>query len=333
MYFSVTVDGSSHLWRQKFPEGTPSQLTSGPATEERGIAMAPDGRSLVTSVGQVQGSLWIHAAGSDRLLPFDGSVAAPRMSRDGTRVFALVHRIGEPSAFGLTEVDVATGKIDRMLTEFPILDFDISRDEQFVAFTTRGDRSSRQIWIAALDRRSAPRRIASDGDQVRFGRAGELIYRSLTGSVNALVRIADDGSGATRISDQPVIEFGDVSPDGEWAIVAVPSPNSPSGIGTFAVPVHGGSGRQICSGGCPIRWAPDGAAVYLAVSGADGTPRPARLTLRSGEVLPDLAAGSADAPHEAPAPVWDSVAPGPDPSVYVFARGEQRGNLFRVPLR
>jgi hypothetical protein len=255
------------------------------------------------------------------------------MSRDGTRVYALVHRVGEPSGFGLTQVDVASGKVDRILTEFPILDFDISRDEQFVAFTTKGDRSSREIWIAALDRRSAPHRVAGDGDQVRFGRAGELIYRSLTGSINALVRIAADGSGAARIFDQSVIEFGDVSPDGEWAIVAIPSPNSPSGVATFAVPVHGGSARQICSGGCPIRWSPDGATVYLLVSGADGTPRPSKVTVRSGEVLPDLTAGAADAPHETPAPVWDSVAPGPNPSVYVYARDEQRGNLFRVPLR
>ena len=50
MYFGASVGGSSHLWRQKFPDGAPEQITFGPI-EEEGIALAPDGRSLVTSVG------------------------------------------------------------------------------------------------------------------------------------------------------------------------------------------------------------------------------------------------------------------------------------------
>jgi eukaryotic-like serine/threonine-protein kinase len=33
MYFSATVDGSSHLWRQAFPNGAPQQFTSGPTEE------------------------------------------------------------------------------------------------------------------------------------------------------------------------------------------------------------------------------------------------------------------------------------------------------------
>src|SRR5271168_4766248 len=51
MYFSVYVGGISHLWRQRFPDGAPEQITFGFATEEEGIAVAPDGRSLVTALG------------------------------------------------------------------------------------------------------------------------------------------------------------------------------------------------------------------------------------------------------------------------------------------
>jgi len=47
MYFAALVGGTSHLWRQRFPDGTPEQITFGPL-EEEGIAVAPDGRSLVT---------------------------------------------------------------------------------------------------------------------------------------------------------------------------------------------------------------------------------------------------------------------------------------------
>ena len=59
MYLSVDTGGGSHIWRQLFPAGAPEQVTSG-ATQEEGIAMAPDGRSFVTSVGIVESSIWIH---------------------------------------------------------------------------------------------------------------------------------------------------------------------------------------------------------------------------------------------------------------------------------
>src|SRR4030095_15965012 len=61
MYFSVTVNGVSHLWRQRFPDGMPEQMTFGP-TEEVGVAIAPDGRSIVTSVGQRRREMWLHDA-------------------------------------------------------------------------------------------------------------------------------------------------------------------------------------------------------------------------------------------------------------------------------
>jgi hypothetical protein len=50
MYFSADTGDGFHLWRQRYPNGSPEQITFGP-TEEEGIAVAPDGRSLVTSAG------------------------------------------------------------------------------------------------------------------------------------------------------------------------------------------------------------------------------------------------------------------------------------------
>src|SRR6266496_733299 len=58
MYFSADAGKGFHVWRQRFPEGMPEQITSG-ATQEEGIAMAPDGSSFVTSVGTVQSTIWI----------------------------------------------------------------------------------------------------------------------------------------------------------------------------------------------------------------------------------------------------------------------------------
>ena len=63
IYLTVSVRGSSHIWRQGWrnhaPYGSPEQITFGP-TEEEGLAMAPDGKSLIASVGVRQNSVWMH---------------------------------------------------------------------------------------------------------------------------------------------------------------------------------------------------------------------------------------------------------------------------------
>ena len=87
MYLTSNAGGANHIWRQRFPDGQPEQITSGP-TEEEGIAMAPDGRSFVTAVALQSSSLGftMHAA-SGR---FRCSKATPptRSSRRMARSFA-----------------------------------------------------------------------------------------------------------------------------------------------------------------------------------------------------------------------------------------------------
>jgi serine/threonine protein kinase len=65
MYFTSNASGSFQIWRQRFPAGIPEELTFGPTVAE-GIAMSPDGSSLITSMGMVQNSVWIHENGSER---------------------------------------------------------------------------------------------------------------------------------------------------------------------------------------------------------------------------------------------------------------------------
>ncbi|PYV19457.1 MAG: hypothetical protein DMG21_01625 [Acidobacteria bacterium] len=54
MYFSADAGKAFHIWRQEFPDGSPELLTSG-TNEEEGVAVAPDGHSLVTSVASQLG--------------------------------------------------------------------------------------------------------------------------------------------------------------------------------------------------------------------------------------------------------------------------------------
>ena len=140
MYLSALVDGESHLWRQRFPSGAPEALASGSATEEEGVAIAPDGASLITSLGRRQSSVWLHDSRGERLLSAEGFAFDPSLSADGARVYYLLRRTSTPGTVELTMVDVASGRTDRLLPDFWVLDYDISRDERHVVFTTSEQR-------------------------------------------------------------------------------------------------------------------------------------------------------------------------------------------------
>jgi hypothetical protein len=68
VYVTSKAGGLFHIWRQRFPNGKPQQFTSG-LTEEEGIAMAPDGRSLDTAVGLQNVSVWLHDSSGERQWP------------------------------------------------------------------------------------------------------------------------------------------------------------------------------------------------------------------------------------------------------------------------
>ena len=91
MYFGARVAGSAHLWRQRFPDGKPEQMTFGPY-EEEGVAVAPDGRSLVTSVGTRRSTIWLHDNTGERPVSSEGYALTPRLSNDSKRLFYLFAR-------------------------------------------------------------------------------------------------------------------------------------------------------------------------------------------------------------------------------------------------
>src|SRR4030095_3916536 len=91
MYFSSDSGGAFHTWRQRFPDGQPEQITSGPTEGER-LARAPAGRSFITAVGLTQSSVWLHKGGGDRQVSLEGFALAPKFTPDGTR---LVYLVGE----------------------------------------------------------------------------------------------------------------------------------------------------------------------------------------------------------------------------------------------
>jgi hypothetical protein len=107
---------------------------------------------------------------------------------------------GLASSGELHSVDLGSGKTDSVLSGASVRDYDISRDEKEVAFTTMESDGESQIWLASLDRRKPPRQIARAGDQVSFGADGDLVFRSLEEKTNWLVRIKKDGREREKIT-------------------------------------------------------------------------------------------------------------------------------------
>jgi Tol biopolymer transport system component len=348
MYFAATVGQGSHLWRQRFDDGTPEQITFG-TSEEEGLAIAPDGRSLITSIGTRRSAIWIHEPSGDRVLSSEGFAGAPRLSRDGTRVLYLFLRDLSASSTELRSLHLPSGKVENLLPGISVTDFDVSPDDTHVAYSVADGNGGSSVWLASLDRRAAPRQVAQGADQVSFGAEGELIFRSLETTTTVLGRIKTDGSGRERLTNAAVLDKFGVSPDGRWAIVYSPG-TATDEPGTIAVPLRGGQARRICDA-CLAGWSLDGRFFYAAIErSARWSPRASwtlsgstagktlAIPVPAGQSLPDLpAAGILSAAAGAAltgASVIDhgAISPGPTPSTYVYARTELQRNLYRIPL-
>jgi dipeptidyl aminopeptidase/acylaminoacyl peptidase len=354
MYFGAVVGGASHLWRQRFPDGAPEQITFGPL-EAEGIAVAPDGRSLVTSIGTRRSAVWIREAAGERAVVSEGYASAPRLSRDGTLVFYLFVRDWWLAAPGnrpdgwltasadLRSVDLATGKSDTLLSGQSVSAYAMSRDEKEVAFTTTNADEQSQIWLAPLDRRTLPQLIVDNGDQVSFGAPGELIFRSLAKG-NALARIKADRTGFERIPTASFLDKGEVSPDGEWVLIRAPATTGNPLVETVAVPIRGGSPRTVCRGDaapCIAGWSSDGKFFYLSGDVKTTTSsgrRTVAIPVPAGKALPDFPVGGiTDLAWAAALPgartfEGSLISPGSDPSTYVFTKTDSQRNLVRIPL-
>jgi Tol biopolymer transport system component len=346
MYFSVIANGVSHLWRQRFPDGRPEQMTFGP-TEEVGLAMAPDGRSIVTSVGQRRSEIWMRDASGERAVSIEGIAFTPKLSIDGRRLYYLLQRNSRDATFiELRTLDLASGKTDRPLPDRSVWQYDVSQDEREVVFVTRAEDGAREIWLAPLDRSAPPQRVTKDGDDPSFAGSG-IVFRELDAKANYVTRIAKDGSGRQRIIETPIIDKGDTSPDGAW-VVAIVSGTGPGGAtpGTTIRSLRGGAPTLLCPGNCPSTFSADGRWLYVTLLGIGQQPGSSARILAvrmgdKGELPASLstvvqAAFAGTLPPDQPGLrllQGTFIAPGPDPSTYAYVKQEVQSNLFRIPIQ
>lgn len=356
MFFTADVGDGFHVWRQRFPDGKPEQVSSG-TTEEEGIAMAPDGRTFVTSVGIVQSSIWMHDQRGDRQLTFEGyatlglgGAARSYFSPDGKRLYFLVRQEGarEFDDGELWTIELDSNKTERLLPGFTMGNFDISIDGKRVVFTRREADGKIRMWLASLERRFPVQRLSKSQVSERrpvFGPDRNVFFLALEPGGRALYRMKEDGTDRQRIrQDIGDVYLSSVSADGEWVAVRSyqPSGEEVSGALPFdAYPISGGVPVRICQGCRFVKWSPDGRFLYFSFTGMGIVTEGGKtfaLPIRAGKSLPDLpAAGVTSAEEAATLPgvrVIDhgNISPGRDPSVYAYTKMTAQRNLYRIPI-
>ena len=350
MFFSANTGTGVHLWRQAFPDGEPEQFTFGP-TEQEGIAVAPDGRSLFTSVGLDNGTVWVHDKSGDRQIPFEGSArllmdqASSRaiFSTDGTRFYFFGRRNpNDPEE--LWVADLISGSIERPLPGTAVANsFDVSADGKQIVFDSSDAQGEPHLWLASLDRRSPPRQLESSSPESNplFGSAGDVFFQAQEGGHFYLYRRPLDGGPPTKVTPSPVSRFETISPGGKWVVAEAPTSGEEVTRGVVAYHVEDGAAKRVCYGLCIIRWTADGKFLYVGLPGGGitgGIFKTFVVPLRHGDSFPELPATGIKSESDLVGlsgvkVIHESARPGPDVSLYTFDRWTPHRNIYRIPIR
>jgi eukaryotic-like serine/threonine-protein kinase len=352
VYLSAKKGDKFHIWRQRFPDGEPEQVTPGMTTEEEGIAMAPDGKSFITSVGTRESMVWIHDQSGDHAISSEGEVGrsaasgsreferrrTASFSSDGKKLYYLIAN-GQTTGAELWARELATGKAERVLPGYSMNEFSVSRDGRQVAFASTDQSGHSALWVAPTDHSFSPRHIVSSAieDSPAFLPDGDVVFRAIEGGTNFLYRMHADGSNRRKVSPDHIYDLQTASPDGRWAVVQALDPNEKDAFGIFALPVEGGSAVRLCVNVCYSNWDVRGEFVYIHFL-EQSDPNSYALPVRPGSGLPDLPStvisriedlkklkSAVAIPH-----IVDSAF---SPSLYLYTVHSTRRNLYRIPLQ
>jgi serine/threonine protein kinase len=353
MYVSSGAGGAFHIWRQRFPDGEPQQLTSGP-TEEEGLAPAPDGRSLITAVGLRQRSVWVRDAKGERQISLEGYAYQPKFTPDGLKLCYRISKGADPSQdpTELWVADLMSGRTEPVLPGISVYGnqqaYDISPDGEQVVVASSDAGGKSRLVVARFDHRVAPQTIPNvEGSEPAFGADGDIFFRHDEGAARFAFRVRADGTGLRRVIDAPISNIQGLTPDGRWlAVSALQSQGSGTDMATLLYPVTGEARPIVFSAtDARVKWHHSRATLVVDIgrptergpSAVGGVTVVFRL--RPGQLLPEIPEGGFRSGNEilkaAGAERISSPdgAPGPTPETFAFSRETIQRNLYRIPIR
>ncbi len=198
------------------------------------------------------------------------------------------------------------------------------------------------MWLAKLDGRSEPRRLAPvKASTAFFGASGDIIFAEESEGHWAY-RVREDGSGLQKLVTTPAFSLFAVSPDGKW--LAAPGRTDLALSEVMLYPAAGGASRILCNhcylvgsveaGRAPVaRWSPDGKFLYMQIDRSMYA-----IPLGPGQMLPPIPAAGFQSKEQVLALPGvrrmpeEEVSPGPNPSVYAFMKVATQRNIYRVPV-
>lgn len=345
MYFTAAVQGQSHLWRQRFADGPPEQITFGP-TEADGVAVQGDGRSVITSMGVEESAIWFHDPGGERSLSSEGGIVGdlspPSFDADGKTLYYLLRRKAADAGPELWRMMIETGKAEPLFPGVAMFAFDVSPDGKEVVYSTSRSGAKSELWRAPIDRSAPARRIGSSGElQPHFGPRGQILFLLTEGKFNYLEQMNPDGSGRSKVVPYPVSEVQGISPGRRWVMAIIPfSKGNGGGVAPVAIPLDGGAPRVMCAGYCSPVWSSNGKFLFVPVeaSSRTGPGRSLAIPVGPGESLPEFPEGGIKPLSEASVmPGSQSVmradlVPGKDPAHYAYVNTTVHRNLYRISL-
>ena len=337
MYLTSDAGGLNHIWRQRFPDGQPQQITAGP-TEEEGIAMAPDGRSFVTAVALENVSVWLHDARGDRQISLEGNATEPKFTPDGEKLYyRIVKKTANffqfmKAAGEVWVADVESGHSTPLAPGFQVFAYDISADGRRVVLETESHEGKPRLWLTSFEREMPPQPIPNvEGRQPRFGPKGEIFFR---GSDGFVYRVQQDGTGMQKAVKQPVLMLLAASPDAKWLVAWARTAENGSAA-VYAFPLGEGP-PVLIRGRIRWQWSPGGRFLSLALPFHEGQTY--IISLPPGEALPPIPPAGLPSEEEiARLPgarridALRAVA-SPLPGVYAFSRNTTQRNLYRIPI-
>jgi DNA-binding winged helix-turn-helix (wHTH) protein/Tol biopolymer transport system component len=337
-YFSAAVNGERHLWRQRMATGAPEQITTG-MTSETGLAVDPDGRSLVTSMGVGESTLWMHDASGERQLSSEGRILDIGSYRAaGQYVHYVTDRETGSGHRELRRLHLATGRSETLLAGEAVGEFDISPDGTHAVYVTE-TRAGTQISIAPLDRSAPPGVIGAIGDRSPFyGPDGDVFFCFTEGTFNYLGRMHADGTDRRKVVPYPVSNVTGISPAGRWVMAIAPVLDQ-SAVGIMAIPVEGGDPVRVCEIYCRVTWSADDKFLYVSMEEPSLTSPGRSLAIPVGphETLPAFPHDGL--PPRSPASAMPGATSVPragmlvaDATTFFYVNVGEHRNLFRIAL-